>query len=144
MHTSLNDIPRRNAFVVPDGYFKELPTAVLIKSSDSKVRQQFFLASAHLWWGVAACVTLLLGIWFVVPNTTLPSDSLISKESSLTNDADFYLQDYLVSCIPSSMIEDVAESEDIDFSGFYDEISSGELSDEELLSYINYADLYYQ
>ncbi|MCL2414063.1 MAG: hypothetical protein FWC94_02275 [Bacteroidales bacterium] len=78
MSNLLSDIPRRNAFNVPDGYFEELPTAVLSKCSVSKVKKKPFLASKPLWWSVAACGLLLLGIWFAVPNATPLSDSLLA------------------------------------------------------------------
>jgi len=80
MHTSLNDMPRKNAFNVPEGYFEELPTAVLLKCSVSKVKKEPLLAAKSTWWwSVAACSLLLLGIWFVVPNSTPSSNSLIAK-----------------------------------------------------------------
>jgi len=93
MKTSLENMSKKNAFSVPDGYFEELPTVVLSKCSVSKVKKGSLLASKPLWWSAVACSFLLLGIWFVVPNTAPPSDSLLALNNLCMNelcDDDFF------------------------------------------------------
>jgi len=94
MITSLSNMSKKNAFNVPDGYFEELPTAVLSKCSVSKVRKEHRLVSKPLWWSVAACGLLLLGIWFVVPDTAPPSNSLLALHDFCVDMLDDYV-DYL-------------------------------------------------
>lgn len=146
MHTSLSDMPRKNAFIVPEGYFEELPTAVLLKCSVSKEKKEPLRALKPLWWSVAACSLLLLGIWFVVPNSTPSSDSLLAEESYAISE----LQDYLAYYVPLTVIEeelndfDMDFSFDMDFLHFYGEISDADLLayNNALLDYLNFNDFY--
>ena len=143
MHTSLSDMPRKNnAFIVPEGYFEELPTAVLLKCSVSKEKKEPLRALKPLWWSVAACSLLLLGIWFVVPNSTPSSDSLLAEESYAISG----LRDYLAYHVPlTAIIEEELNDFDMDFSHFfYGEISDADLLayDNALLDYLNYIDFY--
>ena len=135
-HTSLSEMPRRNAFVAPEGYYEELPTAVLLKCSVSKVRKEPLRASKPAWWSVAACSLLLLGIWFVVPKSTPSSDSLLA-ESELIFMVD-NLGDYLAHKICPSIIEDELYASDIDFTPFLEELSG-----DEILAYLDYYAFYF-
>jgi hypothetical protein len=128
MHTSLSDMQRENAFVVPDGYFEELPTVVLLKSSVSKVKKQPSLASKTLWWSVAACGLLLLGIWFVVPNSTPSSNSLLA-ENTLFSDIDCW-DGYLAYHVCPTVIEDEMFASNIEFTASFEDFT-----DDELLNY---------
>jgi len=113
MSTSLSNIPRKNAFNVPEGYFEELPAAVLSKCSVSKVKKEHFLMSKPLWWSVAACGLLLLGIWFVVPDTTPSSDFLLAlHDFCVTELCDDYFWDLLGSF-------DFFDLFDYDFYGYH-------------------------
>ena len=132
MHTSLSDMPRRNAFAVPEGYFEELPTAVLLKCSVSKEKKEPLRASKPLWWSVAACSLLLLGIWFVVPNTTSSSDSLLA-ESEFIHSVD-NLNDYLAHLICPTIIEEELFASNIDFFPALEELTSDDI--------LAYLDLY--
>jgi hypothetical protein len=136
MHTSLNDRPRRNAFVVPEGYFEELPTAVLNKCSVSKVEKTTFLGSKPLWWSVAASVLLLLGIWFVVPNTTPSSNSLLAENTFILSDEDW--NDYLSFYICPTIIEDELFAKNIDFTAFLEEFTNEDFWDYD--DFLTYAD----
>ena len=126
-HTSLSEMPRNNAFSVPEGYFEELPTAVLAKCSDSKVKIKPLRAAKPLWWSVAACSLLLLGIWFVVPDTTSPSDSLLS-ENELLFSTDL-LNDYLAHFVCPTIIEDELFAENIDFTLFLEDLTDDDFWD---------------
>lgn len=124
MSTSLSNMPRKNAFNVPNGYFEELPTAVLAKCSVSKVKKEHFLVSKPLWWSVAACGLLLLGIWFVVPNTAPSSSSLLAEH-------DFYVaeiwSDYLAQRVCPFIIEEELFASNIEFTPFWEEFTPEEL-----------------
>jgi len=140
-------MPRKNAFTVPEGYFEELPTAVLLKSSVSKVKKEPLLASKPLWWSIAACSLLLLGIWFVVPNSTSSSDSLLA-ENEYIYVVDGW-SDFLAHHICPIIIEDELFALNIEFMPFWDEFTSEELvaledflASNDFLVYNNY-DLYY-
>ncbi|MCL2028280.1 MAG: hypothetical protein FWG79_07320 [Bacteroidales bacterium] len=139
MHTSLNDMPRKNAFKVPEGYFEELPTAVLLKCSVSKVEKSPLSMSKPLWWSVAACGLLLLGIWFVVPNSTPSSQSLLT-ENTLVFDVDCW-DSYLAYHISSAVIEEELFSSNIEFSMFLEELTEDDFLDyDDLITYSNYDD----
>jgi hypothetical protein len=141
MHTSLNDMPRRNAFVVPEGYFEELPTAVLEKSSVSKVEKVTLFKSKPLWWSVAACGLLLLGIWFVVPNTTPPSANSLLAENTFFIDVDRW-NDYVIDHICPTIIEDELFAENIDFTAFLEDFTSEDFWDfDDFLTYADF-DIY--
>jgi hypothetical protein len=131
-------MPRKNAFNVPEGYFEELPTAVLLKCSVSKVKKEPLLASKSTWWwSVAACSLLLLGIWFVVPNSTPSSNSLIAKNSLIHVTTDWI--DYLAHYACPTVIEDELLALDIDFRPFIEELTSEELlAYDDYLTYSNY------
>ena len=131
MHTSLSEMPRRNAFAVPEGYFEELPTAVLLKCSVSKVRREPLKSSKPLWWSVAACFVLLLGIWFVVPNST-PSSDFLSTENKFSYSID-NLSDYLAHFVCSTIIEDELFASNVDFTPFVEELTS-----EDILAYFDF------
>jgi hypothetical protein len=139
MHSSLNDRPRKNAFVVPEDYFEELPTTVLLKCSVSKVEKVTLLKSKPLWWSVAACGLLLLGIWFVVPNSTPLSHSLLA-ENTLILDVDCW-EGYLAHHICPTIIEDELFTLNIGFTPFLEEITDDDLLDFSVfLTYIDYDD----
>jgi hypothetical protein len=141
MHSSLNDRPRKNAFVVPEDYFEELPTAVLLKCSVSKVEKVTLLKSKPLWWSVAACGLLLLGIWFVVPNSTPSSDFLLAEEMYTISE----LQDYLAYHVPSAVIEEELFDLDANFAHFFEDFFDDELLDVgELLDYLSYNHFSYE
>ncbi len=133
-HTELFGMPRKNAFIVPDGYFEELPAAVLLKCSGSKVKKEPLRVSKPLWWSVAACCLLLLGIWFVVPKSTLPSDySLLSEHEALQ--AESHLQTYLAHHVDPILIEEELFLSDIDFS------QDQEFTQDEILGYVDHFNL---
>lgn len=127
MSTSLSNMTRKNAFNVPEGYFEGLPTAVLSKCSDSKVKKRALLTSKPLWWSVAACSFLLLGIWFVVPNTTPSSESLLAEN-------DFYVSeiwtDFLAQNVCQTIIEDELFASNIELSLFFEDIFIGDFLDD--------------
>jgi hypothetical protein len=127
-------MPRRNAFAVPKGYFEELPTAVLLKCSVSKVQKEPLRASKPLWLSVAACSLLLLGIWFVVPNSTSSSDFLLT-ESELIFAVD-NLSDYLAHYVCPTVINEELYASDVYFTPFLQELTS-----DEILAYLD-LDLY--
>jgi hypothetical protein len=142
MHTSLSDMPRKNAFEVPEGYFEELPTAVLLKCSVSKVEKQSFLASKPLWWSVAACSLLLLGIWFVVPNSTSSSNSLSAEQMLILDENDW--TEYLAYYVCPTIIEDELFAENIDFTPSFEDFTDEELLDyDDFFAYFDHYDLYY-
>jgi hypothetical protein len=142
MDTSLNDMERRNAFSVPEGYFEELPTAVLLKSSVSKVKKQPSLAQKPLWWSVAACGLLLLGIWFVVPDSTPSSNSLLAERTFIFDENNW--KDYLAHYICPIIVEDELFAEDIDFMPILEDFTDEELLDyDDFLAYFNHNDFYF-
>jgi hypothetical protein len=85
-----------------------------------------------LWWSVAACSLLLLGIWFVVPNSTSSSDSLLA-ENEFIYVVD-YLSNYLAFHVPSTVIEEELFDLGVDFMLF-----GGELTGDEILAYLDFA-----
>jgi len=125
MYTSLSDRPRKNAFVAPEGYFEELPTTVLLKCSVSKEKNEPFLASKPVWWSVAACSLLLLGIWFVVPNSTPSSNSFLS-ENSLILTVDCW-DDYLLHNICITIVEEELFASYFEFTPFLEELTGDDL-----------------
>jgi hypothetical protein len=139
-HTSLSEMPRKNAFAVPNGYFEELPTAVLSKCSVSKVKNVPLVASRPLWWSVAACTLLLLGIWFVVPNSTSSSGSLMAG-NQLIYIVD-NISDYLAYKVCPTVIEEELYASNIDFTPVWENFSSDEVLAYLDLQDINYYDIY--
>jgi len=137
MHTSLSDMTRNNAFTVPEGYFEELPTAVLLKCSVSKVKKEPLFASKPLWWSIAACSFLLLGIWFVVPNSTPSSDSFLAENELYVVDG---WTDYLAHHVCVTIIEDELFASNIEFTLSWDELTCEELSTYD--SFFAYRDYY--
>jgi hypothetical protein len=135
MHTSLSDMTRKNAFAVPEGYFEELPTAVLLKCSVSKEKREPLRASKPVWWSVAACSLLLLGIWFVVPKSAPPSDSLLA-EGEFIQTVD-NLSDYLAYYVCSTVIEDELFASNIDFTPVLEELTG-----DEILAYLDNQNIY--
>ena len=142
MHTSLSDRPRTNAFVTPEGYFEELPTAVLLKCSVSKEKKEPLLASKPMWWSVAACSLLLLGIWFVVPNSTSSSNSLLT-ENSLILTVDSW-DEYLLYKICLSVVEEELFNSNFEFSPFLEELTGEDLQGyADFLAYLDPYDYIY-
>ncbi len=137
-HILLSEMPRKNAFDVPDDYFIELPTTVLSMCLASKMQKKksLFLTSKPLWWSVAACFVLLLGIWFVLPNTTPSSNSILAQTetSSVANDR----QEYLAHYAEPALLEDELFQADVSF------LLSEELTEDEVLSYLDYEHLHYE
>jgi hypothetical protein len=137
-HIVLSEMPRKNAFSVPDGYFEELPTAVLLKCSGSEVKKkQFFSASKPLWWSVAACSLLLLGIWFVGPNSTPSSDSSFLALNEIFQ-SENHVQNYLAHHADLNIVEYELSLSDVDFS------QSQEFTQDEILGYADHFDLTYE
>jgi hypothetical protein len=141
-YTSLSNTPHQNAFVVPEGYFEELPAAVLSKCSDSRVKKQSLMVPKPVWWSAAACVTLLLGIWFVVPNITSPLDSSLSKNEDIYAVDDW--SDYLSYHICPTIIEDELYASNSDLRLFAEEITDDEISafGDDVLEYIDYTNIF--
>lgn len=135
-HISLSEIPKRNAFLVPNGYFEELPAMVLAKCSVSKVeRNVLFRTSQPLWWRVAACFVLLLGIWFVVPDSSTPSGSSSQTEASSSLSRE--VGEYLAQHADPVLLENELIFTETDF------LPEEELTEDEVLAYLDYCSFAY-
>ncbi|MDR2907452.1 MAG: hypothetical protein LBU91_05640 [Bacteroidales bacterium] len=129
----LSEMPRKNAFKVPNTYFEELPTAVLLRCSVSEVKNKPLRASKPFWWSIAASIVLLLGIWFVVPNISSPLDS--SKSLSQVFQSSDHFQNYLAFHVEPILLEHEISFSDVDFyqdQGF---------TQDEALNYVDHFDL---
>ena len=133
-HTSLSEMPRRNAFAVPEGFFEELPTAVLSRCSGSEVKRESLKVSTPLWWSVAACGLLLLGIWFVVPKATPSSDSLLAESEFFSVE----MGDYLAQYVCPLVVAEEFYAQNIDFTPFWEE-----LTEDDILEYLDFYPLNY-
>jgi len=89
----LENIPKKEIFNVPDGYFDSLPGKILARiSKENTARETSFVFRYKLQYALPAIVLIALGIfWFNLPDQTADVDSLLG--SVQTEDLVAYLSD---------------------------------------------------
>lgn len=79
----MKNLPKKNIFQTPEGYFDRLPEEILEKNQKRKTRTFTILSS------LAAAAVIILGMFlFVLKNDINPNDSL---EANLDQEIDLYI-----------------------------------------------------
>jgi hypothetical protein len=79
----MKNLPKKNIFQTPEGYFDKLPEEVLAKHQKRKTRSFAIISS------LSAAAVIILGMFlFVLKNDINPNDSL---EANLDQEIDLYI-----------------------------------------------------